>query len=616
MSNTLQLISIQHELGMAIGLDLRLQPMLKQFTRVCIHRMGLAAVHYYFLQDHAGEWVLAENNNDAGYFHFLSIPDCSSVLASAKELPAVLTETPEDEPGDYYIHKTSDNGYIYYYRLAHFGYIALERLNTPLDTPVLELLKPIIGRLAISCQASFEHEQLLNAIEGRKKAEDTIVFQLFHDELTQLPNRRKLIETLEQDIARSRRHGYFGAALFIDLDRFKTVNDTLGHSAGDDLLKSVAKILTSIVRREDTVSRLSGDEFVVLLTELGNEKNNCARKIKTIIDKIRDAFAKPIIAGEHILHITPSIGIAIYPDEDLDTDQLLRHADTAMYQAKAHGPNTAIFYDSSMSAELESRLAVEKELQEAVKSMDQFELYYQPQYSNSDELIGAEALIRWNSPQRGQVPPALFIPVAEETGLMIEVGKWVAMKACEQLRSLELLGLPDSFKKLSINVSAVQFNQNTFVDDLLMIIRDSGINPDHLGIELTESTLLKSIEDTIEKMERLRSYGIHFLIDDFGTGYSSLSYLNRFPVECLKIDQAFVRNIHIDAGNRAIAETIIALANSLGLAIIAEGVETQDELECLNSLNCKSYQGYYFSRPIPFKLFCTHFLQNNGIKFT
>lgn len=602
MSNTLKYISIQHELGMAIGLDLRLRPMLKRFTRVCIRRLGLASVHFHLLQNAQGQPLLPGTIDNGELRHLLSVPDvsCDWLDSHLNEIADQLyrAELPylasEELPGSIYLHC---------FDIAGFGIVSLVRKDKPIDAVLLELLRPIVSRLAVSAQASIEHELLLNAIDARKIAEETIVFQLMHDELTKLPNRKLLMQTLSQKIEKSKMDQYFGAVLFIDLDRFKVVNDTLGHSVGDQLLRAVALHLQAVVQEQGIVARLSGDEFVVLLDKLGSTHSEGIIQVSEVVEEIRAGFSQPIRAGEHLLHITPSIGIELFPDGKSTAAQILRHADTAMYQAKTQGMNNAVFYDRQLSSELEQRLEIEKELQAALKNLEQFELYYQPQYNAQSQCIGAEALIRWIHPQRGIVRPDLFIPVAEETGLMLELGDWVLRQACQQIKFLQEQTLPPHFERISVNVSPVQFNQKDFVQRLLSTIHNHGADTSLLAIELTESTLISNVAETVNKIRTLREAGIIVSVDDFGTGYSSLSYLNRFPIETLKVDQAFVRDIHSDQGNRAIVETIVALAKSLGLKLIAEGVETEDEIKCLIEVGCEHFQGYHFSRPVNFEEF-------------
>lgn len=595
MQETLKLISIQHELGMAIGLDLRLKPMLKAFIQVALKRLGLAGVDV-FIESEIVHQIYPATTQCGRLTHVLSVPESQEANESNTELRLQDIANSPNPWHEEWSEATSE--YIYRFQLDDIGFISITRKSQPLDTKYLALLTPVFKRLAISCQASLEHEQLLQAIEARKVAESTITYQLLHDELTRLPNRRMLMDVLNQDIKRAQKKGLQGALLFIDLDRFKAINDTLGHEVGDQLLKAVAEILLKSVRKQDLVARLSGDEFVIVLQNIRSGMQNARSVVDLVLEKIYRSFLKPIQAGEHLLHISPSIGIEFYPRDDASSDRILRNADTAMYLAKAQGQYAAVFYESQMSTELEQRLEVEKQLQHAVETCSEFYLQYQPQYNDLGECIGAEALIRWKNAKGEIISPGLFIPVAEETGLILELGKWVLKTACTHIRKLERAGLPDSFQKISINVSAVQFNQAEFVDELVMAITKANILPKHLGIELTESALISNVTSTREKISTLKDKGIEVSVDDFGTGYSSLSYLNRFPITTLKIDQAFVRDMHVDSGNQAIVETIVALANSLNLTVIAEGVECVEELLSLQKLDCHYYQGFYFSKPV------------------
>ena len=475
----------------------------------------------------------------------------------------------------------------------------MQRIGNALDPPIIELLKPLMIRLALSCQASIEHENLLQAIAARRKAEETILFQLLHDDLTQLPNRRQLMRRLDAELLSARSGGRCGALLFLDLDRFKMVNDTLGHAIGDLLLVAVAERLTLIMAGDGLVARLSGDEFILLVGGLSGDEDRIRLRVDALLAEIRAGFSDALQAGDHRLHVTPSIGIAIFPDGDCSAEQILRCADTAMYQAKLAGLNSSVYYNRQLSAGLELRRQLEKELQLALKAPQQFELYYQSQHNLAGECIGAEALIRWHSPYRDEPSPVTFIPVAEETGLMLELGRWVIRQACADIQRLLAGDLPPTFRRISINVSAIQFNHPDFVESLFADIDEAGIDAHRIALELTESTLIRNHQAAATRMALLRARGVEIAVDDFGTGYSSLAYLSRLPVESIKIDQAFVRDLHSNAGNRAIVETIIALGRALEIELIAEGVETEAERASLEALGCHNYQGFLFSRPQP-----------------
>ncbi|SHI77663.1 PAS domain S-box-containing protein/diguanylate cyclase (GGDEF) domain-containing protein [Malonomonas rubra DSM 5091] len=443
----------------------------------------------------------------------------------------------------------------------------------------------------------------LRDITERKQAEARIEYLAYFDALTELPNRRLLLDRLEQNISRARRHSYYGAMLFLDLDRFKNINDSLGHPVGDALLKEVSKRLTIDLRTEDTVSRLGGDEFVMLLSDLGTDPVKAAAVAQHKAEAIQSRLAEKYQISEHVLHVTPSIGVAMFPSNEQGQEtgnDILRYADTAMYRAKDDGRDTIRFFLPSMQAAADARLAIEKELRYAIEK-NELSLYFQPQVDQLGNIVGAETLLRWHHPEKGFISPATFIPVAEATGLILPIGSWVLRKACEYLKVWEDAGLP--IQHLAVNVSPRQFRQPDFVDQVHSILKDTGADPALLGLELTEGMVIDNVVDTIEKMQALKQLSIELSIDDFGTGYSSLAYLKQMPLDILKIDQSFVRDISTDASDAAIVDTIISMANHLELRVIAEGVETELELAFLAGKGCKMYQGYHFSRPVPDKEF-------------
>jgi diguanylate cyclase (GGDEF)-like protein/PAS domain S-box-containing protein len=436
----------------------------------------------------------------------------------------------------------------------------------------------------------------LTDITLRKAAADEIQHLAFYDSLTTLPNRRLLLDRLQQALAASARSKRQGALLFIDLDNFKTLNDTLGHDKGDLLLQQVAQRLANCVREGDTVARLGGDEFVVMLEDLSANHREAAAQAESVGEKILSALNDPYRLASHEHCSTPSIGVTLFNDHENSIDELLKQADLAMYQAKAAGRNTMRFFDPEMQAVVTARAALETDLKQGVLHK-QFLLHYQPQVNAEGRVTGAEALLRWQHPERGMVFPAEFIPLAEETGLILVLGRWVLETACFQLS--EWARQPGmAHLTMAVNVSAHQFRQVDFVDQVLAAIDLHQANPHRLKIELTESLLLEDIEGIITKMNALKANGVGFSLDDFGTGYSSLSYLKRLPLDQLKIDQSFVRDVLTDPNDVVIAGTIVALARSLGLTVIAEGVEGEAQREVLASQGCRAYQGYLFGRPV------------------
>jgi diguanylate cyclase (GGDEF)-like protein/PAS domain S-box-containing protein len=434
-------------------------------------------------------------------------------------------------------------------------------------------------------------------ITERKAAERKIQRLAFYDPLTQLPNRLLLMDRLQHTLAGAARARRCGALLFIDLDNFKTLNDTLGHEKGDILLQQVAVRLGTCVREADTVARFGGDEFVVVLEDLGEVDAEAASKARAIGEKVLVELARPYLLDSYEYSSSSSIGIAPFGQQHEGASELLKQADLAMYQAKTAGRNAMRFFDPSMQAIVNARVQMEAEMRQAL-AQQEYVLHYQPQFDGTGQVTGVEALLRWRHPQRGPVSPAEFIPLAEETGIIIPLGQWVLQTACTQLNAWRT---SDSTAHLTmaVNVSARQFHSVDFVEQVTQVLRDTGVDARKLKLELTESMLVDDLELTISKMTELKAMGVYFSLDDFGTGYSSLSYLKRLPLDQLKIDQSFVRDIITDMNDASIVRTVIALGQSLGLAVIAEGVETAAQRDFLASHGCLAYQGYLFSRPLP-----------------
>jgi diguanylate cyclase (GGDEF)-like protein/PAS domain S-box-containing protein len=413
-----------------------------------------------------------------------------------------------------------------------------------------------------------------------------------HDFLTGLPNRMLLNDRVTHAISLAPRHMKKVAVLFLDLDGFKHINDSLGHPIGDKLLQSVTARLIECVRGSDTVSRQGGDEFVVLLSEI-EQAEDAAISARRMLHSV----AEPHSINKHDLHITTSIGVSVYPDDGLDAETLIKNADTAMYQAKENGRQSYQFFKSGMNVRAVERQSIEESLRRAVERQE-FTLHYQPKINLcTGDITGAEALIRWTHPIRGLVPPSQFIPIAEDCGIILPIGIWVLREACKQAKDWIDAGLP--IGTIAVNISAMQFRNDHFLSDVFAILSETGLDPKCLELELTESVLIKRAETASSVLQTLRSKGIQIAVDDFGTGYSSLSYLTKFPIDALKIDQSFVRQISSVPVDTTIVTTVISMGRSLKLRVVAEGVETQNELEFLQSHNCEEAQGYYFSRPVP-----------------
>ena len=434
-------------------------------------------------------------------------------------------------------------------------------------------------------------------ITERKSAEKEIQLLAYYDPLTRLPNRRLLMDRLHQAMASVVHTGREGALLLIDLDNFKTLNDTLGHHIGDQLLQQIAQRLEACVRDGDTVARLGGDEFVVILENLSEHALEAAAQAEAVGEKILATLNQPYQFGTLEYQSAGSIGITLFNDKLLATGELLKQADIAMYQAKKAGRNTLRFFDPKMQATINARASLESEMRQALESR-QFQLHYQIQVDSSRNPIGAEALIRWLHPERGMVSPVEFIPLAEESGLILPIGHWVLDTACAQLKAWQQEPNTRDLV-LAVNVSAKQFRQADFVARMQAMLQRHAINPTRLKLELTESLLLDDIEDTITTMNMLSEMGVQFSLDDFGTGYSSLQYLKRLPLDQLKIDRSFVRDIVTDNSDKAIVRTISAMAKSMNISVIAEGVETEEQRQLLLKNGCSNFQGYLFSRPVP-----------------
>jgi diguanylate cyclase (GGDEF)-like protein/PAS domain S-box-containing protein len=447
-------------------------------------------------------------------------------------------------------------------------------------------------------------------ITKNKEAEAEIHRLAYYDPLTHLPNRRLLHEQVRRVLAGSGRSHQHGALLFLDLDHFKNLNDTRGHTVGDQLLVETARRIQASVREDDTVARLGGDEFVVMIEGLSAQRQEAAVQARNVGEKLRESLARPYELVGRAFHCPASIGVTLFRGHEDSVETLLKHADLAMYQAKAAGRNALRFFDPAMQIALDRRSALEADLRLAVER-GQFQLHFQPQVDRIGRVIGAEALLRWIHPERGNVMPGEFIALAEETDLILSIGQWVIEAACAQIRSWAD-GAATRDLRLAANVSARQFRQPDFTDRVRDALARAGADPRRLKFELTESVVINNVADTIERMQTLKTLGVGFAMDDFGTGFSSLSYLKRLPLDQLKIDSAFVRDLASDANDAAIVQTIITMGKTLGLEVIAEGVETPAQLQRLSEFGCVAYQGYLFARPMPLAQFEEYLLDQGA----
>lgn len=435
-------------------------------------------------------------------------------------------------------------------------------------------------------------------ITQRIKDQEQVKYLAYYDALTNLPNRRLLHDRLENAIAVAREHRHIGGVLFIDLDRFRTINDSMGHHAGDQLLIEVSKRINTLISKGDTASRLGGDEFVLLLPDICHDMQDAQAMVSHLAEQLLGTLSTVFVIQNVELYVSASIGISLFPLDQSDGMRILQQADTAMYKAKESGRSGFHFYRSEMQQFATERLKMEKALHHALER-DELYLVYQPQVNGQGELIGFESLVRWLSPELGPISPAEFIPIAEETGLIAPLGEWVLMEACRQLRTWQqVVGLPASFKSLAVNISPFQFSREDFVEQIQYVIDSTGVDAAQLDLEITEGMLVENIKAVAAKMHALQHRGIRFSIDDFGTGYSSLRYLQHLPLDQLKIDQSFIRDITEDPNSYEIINTIISMAKHMKLSVIAEGVETNFEENILSSIGCHRFQGFYFSKPL------------------
>ena len=484
------------------------------------------------------------------------------------------------------------------------GLAAEHGLRSCWSTPILSHQGAVLGTFAMYAKEVREPTEaeaslidVATRIAGiaieRKLAEDRIHFMANHDVLTGLPNRALLNDRLSQAILHAQRYGRWVTVLFVDLDNFKFVNDSLGHNAGDELLKTIAKRMVDCIRATDTVVRLGGDEFVVVLSD----QPKTADSISETVQKIQSTIAEPVCLDGHDLRVTSSLGVATYPDDGADADALLANADAAMYRAKDLGRDNFQFYTPELNTKVHEKFLLQGELRNAV-ARSEFVLHYQPQVDlRTRTVFAVEALVRWDHPKLGMIPPMKFIPMAEQTGLIVPIGDWVLREACRQNKAWQSAGLPPVV--VSVNVSARQFREKNLINRVASALKESGLEAKYLELEVTESLIMQDVELAVSTMKDLQGLGVQLSIDDFGTGYSSLSALKTFPVSRLKIDKSFIDGLLADENDKAVAGAVISLGQTLNLRVIAEGVETEAQAELLRNINCDEMQGYLFSKPLP-----------------
>ncbi|MDH5517699.1 MAG: EAL domain-containing protein [Gammaproteobacteria bacterium] len=489
-----------------------------------------------------------------------------------------------------------DNNSVYFQslqrRLNHSAGAAVPRWLIALAMSFLGvLLLVIVLALLLKKQVAIRTRELQLEVDERREAERQLDNLAYYDSLTKLPNRVSLLESLNVAISRAHRRNTKMAVLFVDIDRFKTVNDSLGHAAGDQLIIHVAQRLQSCLRSEDTINRFGGDEFVAILQDIDD-----LSYIDHVANRMLACLSSPVNIGVTEVFTSVCIGVALYPTDDDKGDNLLKYADAAMYHAKDQGGNNYQFYNEALTSQLQERLNLESRMRRALER-EEFLLYYQPIYLlDTQKIVGVEALIRWQDPERGLIQPDEFIPLAEETGMIVAIGEWVIDKACVQVKEWELQGLGKI--TVAVNISSLHFDQNRLYSNVISSIKKSAINANQLELEITERMFLNITADVQQTLDKLTNEGVRLSIDDFGTGYSSLSYLKQLPIDTLKIDRSFIMGIPDDNDDVQITSTIISMAHGLGMSVVAEGIETQQQLDCLNQQLCGRGQGYYLSRPV------------------
>lgn len=593
-TNTLELISLQNQLLLSIGGSLNARGVLHTFMQTAIKRLGLKSIHLYTFDESLLE--------KAPLIPYLSIPD-NHLENQNKTIVNELLLRFQNTKVATHSSATLDDCELLAYSFDALGVLLLEKQQGVFQESVKDILVPIIYKLAEFYQLCSQQQRASTEAKISKATQLTYELQAKRDPLTNLPNRREFRYSLSKEISNSQRYNNYGALMYIDLDNFKNVNDSLGHSIGDILLTQVAQRLTAQARHGDTVFRIGGDEFVYILSNIGETETEAVNTSTIVANRVIDTLAKPIDIGEFSLHITPSIGIATFPDsfdEDNDSESVLKHADTAMYRAKKNGRNCYEFFNPEMHIEASKRLIIEDHLRKAIKN-NELSLAYQPIINSKKKIIGAESLVRWNNPVLGIIRPDEFICIAEDSNLILELSKWITEKACAYAETL-YAQLPEDtdFSYISINVSPRQFIQNDFVKTTLAIIDACDVPNKFIKLEFTENVLLDNLDATIEKMKKLRENDIDFLLDDFGTGFSSLSNLHKLPIWLLKIDKSFITDFFSTTNDaQAIVNAILVMAEQLGIKCIIEGVELEEHVDYFIEKGVHGMQGYFFYKPMP-----------------
>jgi len=582
MNKALQIISIQYELALALSEASDLKRMLRLFLRTCNSRLNLSESHIFLYK-----------KKKSKLRHFLSLPKTSN-----KERNNMLNLSVSDFLMSSHQSEITDQGSSkqYLFEIPHHGVLVFFCKNA-LISDLEHIINPILKRLSLSCKSAIDRDKIIKEIKARKKAEEKIYFQANHDHLTGLYNRRHITKLIKKSIKKTENKKTSGAIVFISINNLKNINEMKGHNAGDKAVAEFSKRLKKICPKIFPIARFGGNDFIILIDNM--KKDLIDDTIKRIIDNTNKIIDRPFIISGSTYSLSCHIGYDTFKDGKKTASTLIQNSDLAMHEAKSSDTLNHLKYKTEMSDRLDQKSLYEVELKEAIKK-NEFELHYQPQYNESGQIIGTEALLRWDNPNRGYESPAIYIPIAERSDLIIKISEWVLNRACEDIRELEKLNLPSHFKKTAINISAKHIARDDFKETITTAINKHGIDPEHFSLEITEGIMMGNVAQSIEVLNELKKMGVQCSIDDFGTGYSSLSYLKKLPADVVKIDRAFVQDINVDKDNQAIANMIIDLGKNLNMDVIAEGVETQKELDCLKNLGCNQYQGYFFCKPIPF----------------
>jgi diguanylate cyclase (GGDEF)-like protein len=597
--DTLSLISIQHELAMNISSHDRLLPMVRRVLSICLRRLSVRRTRLFLRRD--SDQPIPEG--------VIPGPGDSFCVIMPRGNPDNLQKFPEvaayiddffksNNPQQTVSLLSDDRRNMHVFPLQQSGLLVLERDGAPLPNELIDALAPIFEYLVKACRASQEHERIVEEVELRRTAEKRIEYLAYHDDLTELPNRRDLLNRMDQEARRSVARQRYGVLLYLGLDNFSDINDSLGYGFGNDVLKQVAARLLEALPLRALLARVEGDQFAICYPAVADTEEGCRARAFSLASSAMQAVETSNYVEDRAVTVAASIGGVVFERGIESADTLLGQGRMALRRAKTLGRHTLHFFDNAISRSVEQRLNLDMEMRKALGE-EQYALFLQPQVDVRGEVIGAEALIRWRHPSRGLVLPGEFIPTAEKSGFIVPLSSWVLEQACSVIKMLEAKGGFPEAGCLSVNLSAKQFHQADFVSQLSRLVDSFDIAPGRLELELTEGTLLDGVNETIDKIQQLKEMGVRFSIDDFGTGYSSLSYLRDLPLDKLKIDRAFVKEIHLSPQNASVVEMILSIAKRFGFNVIAEGVETKEELEMLNDLGCREFQGFLFSRPLP-----------------